>query len=113
MASTPKRLGAITASGTIGTAQTLYAASATADTSTVISTIAVCNRASSAATYRVCIHTAESFNDAGYLVYDGPVAANDTVFLTLGVTLDPTNRYLLCSGSASTVSFSAFGVENA
>ena len=112
MASTPKRLGAITASGTIGTAQTLYAASATADTSTVTSTIVVCNTSASAATYRLCVSTSTSFEASGYLVYGDTIAANDAKFLTLGVTLDPSARYLLCSASASAVSFSVFGVEN-
>lgn len=112
MASTPKRLGAITASGTIGTAQTLYTASATADTSTVTSTILVCNRGSTNRTYRLCVSTTTSFEDAGYIVYEDAVVANDSKFLTIGVTLDPSARYLLCSASSSEVSFSVFGVEN-
>lgn len=110
MATTYKRLGAVQSSGVIGTADTLYTAQATG--STVVSTIAICNTAASPATYRLCVSTTTSFAASGYLVYGGTVAANDTVFLTLGVTLDPTNKYLLCSGSANTVSFSAFGAEN-
>lgn len=114
MAQTYKRLGAIASSGVIGTADTLYSASSTAGTSTVVSTIAITNTAATAATYRLAIHTGTTFSGtaAGYLVYGGTVAANDAVFLTLGVTLDPTNRHLLCSASANTVGFSAFGVEN-
>ena len=112
MASTYKRLGAIQSAGVIGTADTLYSASATLATSTVTSTIAICNTAASPATYRICISTNTSFATAGYLVFGATVSANDTVFLTLGVTLDPTNRHLLCSSSANTVSFSVFGVEN-
>lgn len=112
MATSYKRLGAIASTGTISTVDTLYTASATAGTSTVVSTIAICNTAATAATYRICVNTSAAFAAAGYIVYGATVAANDTVLLTLGVTLDPTNRYLLCSGSASTLSFSAFGVEN-
>lgn len=112
MATTYKRLGAIQSSGVIGTADTLYSASATAATSTVVSTIAICNTSASPATYRLCISTNTSFATAGYLVFGASVSANDTVFLTLGVTLDPTNRHLLCSGSTTSLSFSAFGVEN-
>ena len=112
MASVYKRLGAIQSSGVIGTADTLYAASATLGTSTVISTIAICNTSASNATYRICISTNTSFATAGYLVYGATVAANDTVFLTLGVTMDPVNDYLLCSASSTSVVFSAFGVEN-
>lgn len=112
MAQVYKRLGALQSTGTLGTADQLYVSSATSGTSAVISTIAICNRGTTARTYRLCISTTSSFVAAGYLVYEATVAANDTVFLTLGVTLDPTNRYLLCSASSSEVSFSAFGVEN-
>lgn len=112
MATTYKRLGAIASTGTISTADALYTAPSTAGTSAVVSTIVVCNTAASPATYRICVSTSASFAAAGYVVYGATVAANDSVMLTLGVTLDPTNRYLLCSGSASTLSFSAFGAEN-
>ena len=110
---TYKRLGAIASSGVIGTADVLYTAASAAGTSTVVSTIAVTNTASVAATYRIAINTITSFpTTAGYIIYGATVGANDTIFLTLGVTLDPTNRFLLCSGSANTLAFSAFGVEN-
>lgn len=112
MPQTYKRLGALVSTGTITTADQLYTASSSVNTSTVLSTIAICNQAATSATYRICISTTTAFAAAGYLVFGGIVAANDTIFLTLGVTLDPSARYLLCSASASTVSFSAFGVEN-
>lgn len=112
MAVTYKRLGAVTGSGTIGTPGTVYQAASVSGTSTVVSTISVCNTASVAATYRLCVSTSSSFEDAGYIVYGDTVGGNDSLFLTLGVTLDPTNAYLLASTSASTVSVSAFGVEN-
>lgn len=112
MAQTYKRLGALVSTGTLGTADQLYVAPTTSGTSTVVSTVAVCNRGTTARQYRLCISTTSAFAAAGYIVYEATVAANDTVFLTLGVTLDPTNRYMLCSASNSEVSFSAFGVEN-
>lgn len=107
-----KRLGAVASTGTITTADTLYSASSTSGTSTVISTIAICNQGATAATYRICVNTSAAFTTAGYIVFGGTVAANDTVFLTVGAVLDPTNRFLMCSASAATVSFNAFGVEN-
>jgi hypothetical protein len=111
MAQLYKRLGALASTGTITTADTLYTASATAATSTVLSTISICNTAAATATYRICINTTAAFATAGYIAYGGTVAANDTVFLTVGTVLDPTNRYLMCSASAATVVFAAFGVE--
>lgn len=112
MATLYKRLGAITSTGTITTADTLYTASATAGTSTVISSIVVCNQAASAATYRICINTSAAFASAGYLFYGLTVPANDSIILTIGGAVDPTNRYVMCSASASTVSFTLFGAEN-
>jgi hypothetical protein len=108
---TIKRLGAIASSGVIGTADTLYTTPAA--TGTVVSTITVCNTSASSATFTISVSTTTSFVAAGYIVYQATVAGNDTVALTMGVTLDATNKYLLCSASASTVSFSAFGTETA
>ena len=109
MATVYKRLGAIASTGTIGTADTLYTVPSA--TATVVSTITVCNTSSSAATFTIAISTTTSFVAAGYIVYQATIAGNDTVALTLGATLDATNKYLLCSASASTTSFSAFGSE--
>lgn len=112
MATSYKRLGAIVSTGTITTADTLYVASATAGTDTVLSTIVICNQAASAATFRICINTSAAFDTAGYISYGTTVPANDSIMLTIGGALDPTNRYLMCSASASTVSFTVFGGEN-
>ena len=109
MATVYKRLGAIASTGTIGTGDTTYTVPAA--TATVVSTIAICNTAATAATYRVAISTTTSFVASGYIVYGSTVAANDTVFLTCGFTLDATNKYLLTSASASTVSFTVYGSE--
>ena len=109
MAEVYKRLGAIASTGTIGTADTLYTCPAA--TAAVISTITVCNTSSSAATFSIAVSTTTSFVASGYIVYQASIAGNDTVGLTFGATLDATNKYLLCSASAATVSFSVFGSE--
>jgi len=46
------------------------------------------------------------------VVFQATIAGNDTVALTLGLTMDPTNRYMNVSSSANTVNFSIYGVEN-
>ncbi len=108
-----KQLGAAAGSGTITTAAQLYAASATAGTSTVISSIVICNTSSTSATYSIAINTVTATYAAGrYLVFQATIAGNDTVALTLGAVLDPTNRFLNVSSSANTVNFSAYGAEN-
>lgn len=113
MAQTYKQLAAAAGNGVIGTAANLYAASGTAGTSTIISSIVVCNTSSSSATYTIAINTASATYAAGrYVVYQATIAGNDTVALTLGLTMDPTNRYMNVSSSANTVNFSVYGVEN-
>lgn len=110
---TYKQLGAAAGSGAIATAANLVTASNTAGTSTVISSVVICNTSSSAATYRLAINTASGTFAAGrYIVYEASIAGNDTVALTLGLVLDPTNRYLNASSSTASVNFSVYGVEN-
>lgn len=112
MPTTYKQLGAAAGSGTITTAAQLYAASATAATATVISSIVVCNASASAATYSIAVNTVSATYAAGrYIVFQATIAANDTVSLTLGLTLDPTNRFLNVSSSSASVNFSAYGAE--
>lgn len=108
MPTTYKRLAAaVTAVANVATVQTLYAPTVT---TAVVSTIAVCNQSSTAQTYRLCVSASSSFDNAGYLAFNSTVPANDTVFITSGITLS-NGQYLLCSASATQVSFSAFGAE--
>lgn len=108
-----KQLAAAAGSGTIGTAANLYAASGTAGTDTVISSIVVCNAGTTLRTYTIAINTASATYASGrYVVYQANIAANDTVALTLGLVLDPTNRYLNASSSSAEVNFSVYGAEN-
>lgn len=109
MATVYKRLGALASTGVIGTADTLYTVPAA--TATVVSTITVCNTSSSAALFSISVSTTTSFVAAGFIVFQASIAGNDTVGLTFGATLDATNKFLLCSASAATVSFSVFGSE--
>lgn len=113
MATIYKQLGAAAGSGTIGTAANLYAASGTAGTSTVISSIVICNTNVNSQTYTIAVNTASATYAAGkYVVYQAVIAGNDTVALTLGLVLDPTARYLNVSSSSADVNFSAYGAEN-
>jgi hypothetical protein len=113
MAVTYKQLGAAAGSGTIGTAAQIYAASATASTSTIVSSIVICNTSSSSATYTIAVNTATATYATGrYVVYQATIAGNDTVALTLGLVLDPTNRFLNASSSTASVNFSLYGAEN-
>lgn len=80
-------------------------------TSTVVSTVTVCNQASTAGTFRIAIRPAAATIAAQhYLAYDTPIAANDTIALTLGITLATTDVVTIYASSA-TMSFAAFGSE--
>jgi glucose-6-phosphate dehydrogenase assembly protein OpcA len=80
-------------------------------TSTVVSTVTVCNQASTAGTFRIAIRPAgASIAAQHYIAYDTPIAANDTIALTLGITLATTDVVTVYASSA-TMSFSAFGSE--
>jgi glucose-6-phosphate dehydrogenase assembly protein OpcA len=107
MATTYKVLGQVNPSAT--TATTLY--TVPASTSTVVSTITVCNQAASSASYRIAIRPAGATLAAlHYLAYDVAIAANDTTALTIGVTLATTDVITIYASTA-TVSFSLFGSE--
>ena len=91
------------------TLTTLY--TVPASTQGVVSTITICNTASSATTYRIAVRPAgASIATSQYLAYDAALPANDTATLTLGVTLATTDVISVYAGSAS-VAFSAYGVE--
>ncbi len=80
-------------------------------TNTVISTINVCNQAASAATFRIAIRPAGvTLAAQHYIAYDTGVPANDSVAITIGVTLAATDVVTVRTNTA-TVSFSIFGSE--
>jgi len=79
--------------------------------SAVVSTITVCNRAASSATYRIAIRVAGSaLSNEDYIVYDSTIPANDTISLTLGVTLAATDVVTVYASTAN-FSFNLFGAE--
>jgi hypothetical protein len=107
MAITYKVLGQSNPSAT--TATTLYTVPAA--TSAVVSTINICNQAGTAGTFRLAIRPSGAALAAQhYLSYDTSIAANDTISMTIGVTLATTDVITVYASSAS-MSFSAFGSE--
>jgi len=93
----------------ISTYSTLY--STPSDTEAVISTISICNTASTSATYRIAIEDGVfSPGPSTWIVYDSVISAKDTVFLTIGMTLQE-NKYIRISSSINSLAFSAFVSE--
>ena len=83
----------------------------TASVSAVISSIVLANQASSATTVRLSAAVAGAADAAKqYLYYDVPVPANDSLVLTLGITLAATDVLRAYSANGA-VSVNVFGVE--
>ena len=107
MATAYKVLGQSAPSAT--TATSLYTVPSA--TETVISTVSVCNRGTASGTFRVSVRPdGTALADQHYLVYDAACAAKDTLFLTIGATLDASD-VLEVYASTADFSFSAFGSE--
>ena len=81
-------------------------------TSSVISTISVANQAGTSATYRIAVRPSADGSTAAkhWIVYGATVAANDSIMLTLGLTLAAGDK-IQVFGSSATLSFNAFGSE--
>lgn len=109
MATTYKILGQA-ATATIGatTEGTLYTSAAPA----IVSTVTVCNQASTPATYRIAVRPSADSSTAAkhWIIYGATVAGSDSTVLTLGLTLASGDK-IQVYGSSSTMSFSAFGSE--
>lgn len=82
-----------------------------ANTEVIVSTIVICNRAAAAKTFRLYIRPDdEALADKHYIAYDTAIAANDTITLTLGLTMNASD-VLYVYGSDANISFSAFGTK--
>jgi hypothetical protein len=78
--------------------------------SAVVSTITVCNRSTSA-TYRIAVRPlGATLANQHYIAYDATVPANDTISLTLGITLAATDVVTVYASTAN-FSFNLFGSE--
>jgi len=105
---TPKVLGQ--SNPVAATATSLYTVPAA--TSTVGSSIVVCNRSSTATTFRIAIRPAgATLANQHYIYYDTPLGGNDTFVATIGITLATTDVVTVYA-TLATLSFNLFGQEN-
>jgi len=94
---------------TANTATTLY--TVPSSTQTIVSTVAICNQSSIATTFRVAVQPAgAAIESKHYLNYDTSIPGNDSITVTIGITMSTTD-VLSVNAASSTVSFSAFGSE--
>ena len=90
------------------TLTTLY--TVPASTQAVVSTINVCNTASTDATYRIAVTSGGSPVLGNYIVYGATIAGNETVAFTQGITMDEGDILAVFASSAS-IAFNAFKME--
>lgn len=80
-------------------------------TTGVISTVNIANRGAVASTFRLAVRPAgATITDAMYIAYDIPIPANDSIALTLGITMAATDVFTVRASTAD-FSFSIFGSE--
>jgi hypothetical protein len=102
-----KVLGQIAPSATTATA--IYTVPAA--TEAVVSSITVCERGGSAGTFRLAVRpNGATLANEHYIVYDTAISANDSIILTIGLTLDATD-VLEAYASSADMSFNAYGSE--
>jgi hypothetical protein len=79
--------------------------------SAIVSTVNICNQSNVGAAFRLAVRRANASLDASqYIAYDTIVPGNDSIALTLGLTLAATDT-ISCLANTSSIGFSAFGTE--
>jgi len=107
MADTLKVLGQLAPDATTNT--DLY--TVPENTVTTVSSIAACNRSGGALTIRVAVRPlGATVANEHYIYYGKSVAANDTEFIIIGITLSDSDVITVYASSGD-MSFSIFGVE--
>lgn len=81
-------------------------------TSTVASSLIICNRSATSATIRVsCSAGGGATANKDYIYYDLTIPGNDTFIATIGLSLATTDKVRVYASTAN-VSFSLYGQEN-
>jgi hypothetical protein len=107
MATTYKVLGQLNPAATTPT--TLY--TVPASTSTVVSTINVCNQSAASDSFRIAVRPAgASLDPKHYIAYNTAIPGYDSISLTIGMTLATTDVITVYAGT-TTLSFNLFGSE--
>lgn len=102
-----KILGQSAPSATTDT--TLY--TVPSSTQTVVSTISVCNRGTTSATFRIAVRPdGASIANQHYVAFDVTIDANATIPWTIGLTLDAADVITVRASNAN-LTFIAFGSE--
>lgn len=80
-------------------------------TEAVISTVVIANRANTAGTFRLAVRPdGAAIANQHYLAYDTAIGANDSITLTLGITVNAADVITAYASSAN-MSVNVFGTE--
>lgn len=80
-------------------------------TSTVVSTISICNQSNLATRFSLAVRpNSEALANKHFISFNTSLPANDTIKLTWGITLSQ-NDIIVANVESSSVSISAFGSE--
>jgi hypothetical protein len=82
-----------------------------AGVSMVISSLMICNQSYGPGRYQVAVSDSLDFENKNIIFYNDALDTSDTVTITGGIVLDPTNKYLLVAADIEGISCSAFAVE--
>ena len=77
----------------------------------IVSTITIANRSSATENYRIAIRPAgTTLANQHYIAYDAAILANDSILLTIGLTLAATDVVTVFASTAN-LTFNLFGSE--
>lgn len=82
-----------------------------ATTEAIVSSITVCNRSSTAATFRIAtLVGGGTVANTDYIAYDADIGPNDFLVITLGIGLATTDQVEVYASTAN-LTFQVFGME--
>jgi hypothetical protein len=108
---TYKTLGQLAAASAVAATESIYTVGTATGTQAIVSTVTVCNRGTASTTYRLAIRpNGTAVANSHYIAYDATIPGNDSIALTLGITMDASDILGAYAGNAN-LTFNAFGCE--
>lgn len=81
-------------------------------TQTIISTISISNITTSGTSYRIAVRpSGDTIGNKHWIAYDISLGGNDSISLTLGITMNASDILTVRSGTSNSLAFSIFGAE--
>jgi hypothetical protein len=82
------------------------------DTVTTVSSIVACNLTGNTPNFRIAVRPlGATVENEHYIYYGKALAANDSVFIIIGITLSDSDVITVRSSASDEIAFTVFGVE--